>query len=64
MQKLTVLLLCLASVVAGGCADHSEVSYEIPSNGAVPHTAGSSAGVNPDPGTNGSAVGTAVNPGH
>ncbi len=48
MKKSIVLLLCLGSLGAGGCANRDEVSYETPSN--------SSAGVHTNPGPQPSAT--------
>ncbi len=56
MKKTIVLLLCLGSLAAGGCANRNEVSYEIPSN--------SSAGVHTNPGPQPNAPGTASMPTH
>ena len=62
----SILFLCavsLAGLVLVGCANRSEVSYEIPPHRGTPQTAGSTTGVDPNPGPNAGAVGPLVNPG-
>jgi hypothetical protein len=64
MKRSIVLLFYLLAWSMGGCANRNEVSYEVPAQNAVPHTAASNTGVDPNPGASARAVGTGFNPGH